>query len=633
MTQLAPAHRELIEHRPPLGAHRLLGYGAGSALIRPDGEIDWWCRDRFDAAPLLWSLLDRAGGSSTWLHATIAQWDHHPAGPTAHSVIHVGSRRVRLWDGLLADDDTNALVRLARVEAGPPFELTHRIIAGGFDASWQTWTLRHGTAISEQLAICGHRSAAIHGHELHSTVDVTADGWSGIVVLEVSSPLVAFDIDAWVARMREAEREEERFLDNIRLPRDHPSRVIDALRVLRVLTDRTSGAPIASPTTSLPEAPGGSRQYDYRYAWLRDAAYAVATAALLGRTQAATAYLEFVGLLLDRYGSDLPSLTTTEGGPVPKERDIDGVAGWANSQPVRTGNAASTQRQLDSPATVLDAIHTHLGCGGRMTAATWGIVDRLATMLATAPFQPTSGIWEIREPQLLVTDELARWIGLDKAERMRRRHRPWIRRRQWTTARDAAWARVNATLDPNTGMLPQSFEGPAIADAATLLAAIHGFYPRRSEQARRLVRATVSLLEEGPFLRRHPIDDTDPDTIEGAFIPVSWWAVTALATIGDLDAARQRADEMCLHLPPLLAEEWSVEQDEALGNTPLLWSHTEAARALHHLHQERLRHRYGTFGLTIWRIVRHLRLRLAAVIPDGCTRIRQGAVRRPRHRS
>ena len=376
-----------------------------------------------------------------------------------------------------------------------------------------------------------------------------------------------------------------------------------------MLTDRDSGAPVAAATTSLPEAPGHDRQYDYRYAWLRDAAYAVATAALLGRNQASRNYLAFVGALMDRYGDHLPPLTTTAGAPVPEERDIAGIAGWANTQPVRVGNAAASQRQLDSPATVLDAIRTHLACGNPMTATTWRIVDRLATMLADAPFEPTSGIWELRQPQLLVTDELARWIGLDKAEQIRRRHRPWLRRPHWTRARHTAWKRVDATLDHDTGMLPQSFHGPPTVDAATLLAVIHGFYPRRSDKAKRLVHATVAALEEGPFLRRHPIDDTNPETREGAFIPVSWWAVTALATIGDLTTAHQRADDMCLHLPPLLSEEWSVEHDEPLGNTPLLWSHTETARALYHLHQERIRHRHGTPALKLWQTGRNLRLR------------------------
>lgn len=101
-------------------------------------------------------------------------------------------------------------------------------------------------------------------------------------------------------------------------------------------------------------------------------------------------------------------MTTTTGDPVPDEREVAGVAGWAESQPIRVGNAAKDQLQLDFVSTVIDAIRIHVECGGRMTARTWHVRDRMATSLAEAPFEPTGGIWELREPVLLVTDELAR---------------------------------------------------------------------------------------------------------------------------------------------------------------------------------------------------------------------------------
>lgn len=187
--------------------------------------------------------------------------------------------------------------------------------------------------------------------------------------------------------------------------------------------------------------------------------------------------------------------------------------------------------------------------------------------------------------------------------------RPWLLRPEWKRVRDQTWQRVDATFDAERQMLPQRFDGPFVADAATLLAAIHGFYPPRSNRARSLVHATIAALEEAPFLRRHQLVNSDPSTHEGAFVPVSWWAVTALAIVGDLDTARQRADDMCVHLPPLIAEEWSIENSEALGNTPLLWSHTEAARSLHQLTREHVRRRYGTAVYRAWRIARYLRFR------------------------
>ena len=580
-------------------------------MITPVGAIDWWCRDRFDATPTFWSLLDGEGGSSSWLDAQIATWDHEPAGPTARTIVRIDGRRVLLWDGVIEDGASSALVRLVRAESGSPFEVRHRIVAGGFDAPHQRWQGNGAGASSDQLAVVGgHVVISADASELVSSVCVDADSWTGVVILGAASAAVDDDIAAWVERMTAAEHEERRFLEDIPLPHDHPSRAVDALRVLRVLTDRNTGAPVAAPTTSLPESPGGDRQYDYRYAWLRDAAYAVATAALLGRRRAADSYLQFLAGVVDRYGAELPSLTTTTGDPVPAEREVPGVAGWAGSVPVRVGNVAFGQRQLDSLATVLDAIGTHLSCGARLTGSAWSIVDRLATMLAEAPYEPTSGIWELRRPRLLVTDELARWIGLDTAERIRRRHRPWVRRPDWKIAKARTFRRVHAALDHDSGMLPRGFDGPRTADAATLLAVIHGFYPRTSDTARRLVRSTVAALEEGPFLRRQPQDPADPDTIEGAFLPASWWAVTALATIGDLDAAARRADDMCTQLPPLLAEEWDVGAQEALGNTPLLWSHTETARSLYRLQQARIRHRSGRVGLAVWRAGRILRVRL-----------------------
>jgi len=583
----------------------------GSALIRPDGEIDWWCRDRFDATPTLWSLLDRCGGSARWSGAQIASWDQHPAGPTAHSTVRIGERRVLLWDGLLEDGSSTALVRLVLAESGEPFEIEHVLTAGGFDNAQQTWTIESTTASSGYLRVEGRHTTDPASAALATSIVVSSDMWTGLVIRDAGS-VGCEPISRWIDRMRAAERDEAAYLDDVQLPHDHPSRAIDALRVLRVLTDRSSGSPVASATTSLPEHPGGDRQYDYRYTWLRDAAYAVATASLLGRSRSASEYLDFVDSLLQRYGDHLMPMTTTTGDPVPDERDIEGVTGWANSLPVRVGNAAKDQRQLDSITTVIDAIRVHIECGGRMTPSTWTVVDRMATMLAEAPFEPTGGIWELREPALLVTDELARWIGLDIAIRLRRVFRPWRHRPEWTRVRDETWLRVDAAFDEQRQMLPQRFDGPFVADAATLLAAIHHFYPPRSARAHALVHATVAALEEAPFLRRHARVERDPSTYEGAFIPVSWWAVTALAVVGDLDVARRRADDMCAHLPPLVAEEWSIEHDEGLGNTPLLWSHTEAARSLHQLTHERIRRRYGTVVYRAWRTARYLRLRAHA---------------------
>jgi len=595
-----------IEHRPPLSSLRLLGQGHGAALLRPTGEIGWWCPNRFDAEPLLWSLLDPGGGAAAWCDVELATWEGWPAGPTTHTVVRHDGVRIEMWDGLLRLGSGTALIRLVR-SLGPPCVLSHRLRVGGFaDTPATPWRLDQGVATSGELRVLGRHRLGREG-ELLSDVSAN-ERWNGLAMLcgcgdgEVT-------VDALTDLMDAADRDEDRFLARIQLPHDHSSRAIDALRVLRALTDPATGAPVAAPTASLPEAPGGTRQFDYRYTWLRDSAYACATAALLGRVGASRDYLTFIADLLERDDEDLTPLFTTAGERPPPEVVVDGVVGWAGSQPVRIGNDATTQHQLDSIATILDAVFVHIRCGGRGDRRTWALVDRLAELLVDTPFEASSGIWEMRTPRRLVSEELARWIGLDTALRLRNLLRPWRRRPAWRHERDAARDRVEAAYDVERDMLPQSFDGPFVPDASALLACIHGFFPRHDERPRRLALATIAALEEGSFLRRYPPTADEFVGTEATFLPASWWAVSALAAVGEIDAARLRADDMCAQLPPLLSEEWDVEQRTCLGNTPLLWSHTEAARALYNLHTARIRSRFGAPGAVVYNISRYARVR------------------------
>ena len=158
-------------------------------------------------------------------------------------------------------------------------------------------------------------------------------------------------------------------------------------------------------------------------------------------------------------------------------------------------------------------------------------------------------MWELRDPQSLVSEELARWAGLDRATRLRRRYRPWQRRVGWADGMRLARARVEAALDETTGLFPQAFGGdPMVTDATSLLAAINGFFDRDDPRLKRLVRATIEALGEGDFMRRYPPADDGFIGREACFVPASWWAVSALAIIGELAEAVRRADGMCAQL-------------------------------------------------------------------------------------
>ena len=596
---------------PPLGSHRLLGQGAGAALIRPDGEVDWWCPDRFDSEPIVWSLLDPAGGRSRWCGATAAAWDACPAGPTARTTVRVDGCRVELWDGLVRHGGGSALVRLARPEQ-TSVTLRHALRIGGFDAMPPaTWRVEPGRTRSDSLEVTTDGRCEVVGGELTIILEAPADAWSGLIVC--TDPPAPVEPATHGRRLLEnAEHADRETMRQLRLPSRHPNRAVDALRVLHALTDAVTGAPVAAPTTSLPEAPGGTRQFDYRFSWLRDSALAVSTAVLLGQLDAAAHYLTFVADVLDRSDGHLTPLTTTRGEPVPEERDLLGIAGWADSRPVRTGNAASGQRQLDALASVLDAAWVYATGGGELTDRHLAIVDGFADRLTDAPVAPTSGVWELRAPVHLVSEELARWHGLDRAIRTRRLTDRSCVPPRWSAAAAQARARVEAVFDADLGRLPQTFEpGDVTPDAANLQAAITGFWGRDDPRLRRHVRSTIGALEQGAFLRRYPPADDGFSGTEATFIPASWWAVTALASIGDVEAARQRADQMCAALPPLLPEEWDPVGAVALGNTPLLWSHMEAARSLYRLEEARWRRRIGSRGVALWAKVRAWRLRMA----------------------
>ena len=285
------------------------------------------------------------------------------------------------------------------------------------------------------------------------------------------------------------------------------------------------------------------------------------------------------------------------------------MAGWAGSQPIRVGNGAGDQVQHDALGLLLEGISVHLQTGAALDDDTWALVRAAADRAASAGREPTSGIWELREPRDLVSADIGRWICLDRAIWIARGWRPGARRRHWTRARQEIRHRVLSAIGADGG-LPQSYGDDSAPDASALMVVIFGMLSRRDPRAERLVRATIDRLGTGPYLYRYePGGDDGFSGKEGVFLPVCWWAVSALATVGRVDEARIRADELCARLPRLLAEEVDPDTGESLGNVPLVWSHVEAARAMYVLDAAALRARFGAPALWAWRIMRYGRLR------------------------
>ena len=600
----------------PIGGHRLLSNGRSLALVTLTAEVDWWCAPEPDSPPLLWSLLDRRGAAARWVGARYADTAGRPAGPAARGHVVIDGHRIAYLDGLLDLDGATALLRLVRSERGE-VTVRHQVSLGGFDGPRAAATAEGFRLGDARFALSTTGTTEVSDGAAETAVLAAPDRWEGILIgLGPLDPVL--DLGQALARLEEAEQGAAQRCRHARLPRHHPERAADALAVLDACSYRPTGAVVASATTSLPEAPGGDRQFDYRYCWLRDAALATSVASLLGRRDVARRHLEF----LCRVAGDDPDLRTpvvdVRGAPIPAERTVGGIEGWGGSRPVRVGNDAGGQLQYDAWGLVVEAVSVHLQTGGALDPATWSLVRTLADRVAAEEPEPSSGIWELRRPRQLVSGDIGRWLVLDRAVKVARLYRPRTRRRHWKRARTTARERVLAAIDEH-GRLPQAYGDDDRPDASALMVPLFGLLPRRDARARRLITTTVEDLGAGPFLYRYrPGGDDGFCGFEGTFLPMAWWAVAALAVTGQVDEAEERADWLCAGLPQLLSEEVDPVEGAALGNVPLVWSHMELARALYLLDAARLRKRYGVAALTAWRIGRYLSLRLRRQPPgDG----------------
>jgi len=596
-------------------------------VLSPDASVQWWCAPEVDDQPLCWRLLDADGGTARFPALQYVDADDAPAGATATTRLRDGTGHLEVRDAVLTRGDGVVLVRLLRrrpgttdqsgtVELRRPVE--HELRLGGFDASRVLWAVSDGEGAGTLEVSSGQRSLRVRGGDpqvrdgcLISRLDVSDRSWTALVIGVDAPP--SGSADELLDELAEQDAAERRHLDDRRLPRIHPQRALDALAVLRACTSVATGAVVAAPTTSLPEAPGHDRQFDYRFTWLRDASLSTAVAALLGKGSDARRYLNFVNEAWHDRDLLTQPVLDVRGNDVPDEREVEGVSGWAGSRPVRVGNGAGGQRQYDSLGLFAEAVSVYVQVGGELDDRTWDLVRGLADQVAAddpAHAKKGNGIWEIRKEQPLVSGDIGRWLLLDRALWIARGWRPWTRRRHWKAARDTISARILSAIDEQ-GLLPQAYDqDPPVPDASALMAVAFGLLAADDPRSGRLVDALIDRLGSGPYLYRYPPGGDDGFSgVEGAFLPMSFLAVTALAQLGRVEEAEQRLDRLCASLPRLLSEEVDPQTGELLGNVPLVWSHAELARAVYVLDAAKRREKWGAAASWAWRLRRYLRLR------------------------
>jgi GH15 family glucan-1,4-alpha-glucosidase len=604
---------------PPIADYGFLSDCHTGALVASDGSIEWMCLPHFDSPSVFAAMLDRGAGSwrvgpygvyvpagrryipgtnmieTTWMTPqgwlrvvdalTIGPWhdnkhgSSHTRPPTDYDADHLLVRMIECIQGQVQVeivcepmlDYGSTPARWSVAQSGEEGVCM-------MDATDDATAFRLFSDI--RMGIEGNRSHGRHtmseGEKRFCALSWT-EGRGGPHTVEQAEGHLERTSHFWREWLAEGNYP------------DHPWRfhLQRSALVLKGLTFMPTGALVAAPTTSLPETPGGERNWDYRYCWMRDASFTLWALHALGLNWEADDFIQYVADMERNEDGSLQIMYGIKGNKELEESTLEHLKGYEGARPVRVGNGAYNQRQNDVFGAVLDSVYLHSKKRDHIPERLWPVLVDQVGCAAAAWKEPDQGIWESRgEPCHYVSSKLMCWVAMDRGARLAERRGHVEQVEEWQALAEEIKQDILAHGVDKRGVFRQHYETDAL-DASNLLVVLLRFLPPDDERVCATVRAIRDELTEGGLVLRYRTDSTDDGLHgeEGTFLICSFWLVSALSEIGE----NREAEHMCERLLSysstleLYAEELEASSGRHLGNYPQAFTHLALINAVTHV--------------------------------------------------
>jgi len=613
-----PARRSTLSGSPfpPIAEYGFLSNCEVTALIAASGNVEWMCLPRMDSPSVFAAILDRGAGrfrlgpadvtvpsgrrylpgtmvlETTWATPTgwavvrdvllVGTWPREPGRSTTHRRVPVDHKaeRVLLRTVRCLNGSIDFLL-----ECEPAFDYgrqrgTWRYTGDGYGQAEVAADGEPRVRLTTDLNLGFEGPRAIARHRLragdkafcalswgdgappatfaeaHQRLADTADYWHG-----------------WISRGNFPDHPWRKYLQRSAL-------------TLKGLIYAPTGALLAAATSSLPETPGGERNYDYRYTWLRDATYMLWGLYTLGFDTDANDFFYFITDLAEQH-DDLQIMYGIGGERELTEQTLDHLSGYDGARPVRIGNGAWDQRQHDVWGVLVDSVYLHTRSRDALDERRWPMLVRQVEAAITHWREPDQGLWEVRGPARHFTaSKVLCWVAADRGAKLAQLRGDDEHAVAWRKAADEIHADVCANATDDRGVFGQYY-GTTVLDASALLIPLVGFLPPDDERVRATVLAITDELTEDELVLRYRVEETDDGFSgeEGTFTICSFWLVSALSEIGEVDRARALCEKLLSYASPLFlyAEEIEPHSGRHLGNFPQAFSHLALINAVMHL--------------------------------------------------